>query len=572
MPRARRPWKVTRHDAIEKLDDNLWTVNGDLPGLPSARRRMFIVRRSTGDLLFAGAAIPLEESALAEVLAWGRPAVLVVPHHWHMIDADAFAKRLGLAVHGPEACATKTARRTTMAGSVETIARRSGGHHRDRRRGHNRRARLIVQRRRGAHQPARRGRHPEHAARYPQLVLSPVWSRRRPQGDHPLPPLLPPRPRRPPPATRTLVHPPQPLPPGPLPRPHSHGARARGPSIGSNHALTTRGPPAAQPAPLQVYRGGRGGAVEAAKGTPHLPPARAGMSEAGFRELRPLEQQYRRAESVGILPLMIDRSPVAPFRLKEFLSTGPAAKAKGSLSSSYAELTSLQGLAELDPTIMDRLGAWNGAYPLANGAPELREAIAGFLGLAAADVIVTNGADDAIDLVYRGLLGPGDVLSLVDPAYEPLRSLAQQRGARVIGVALDKSAGWKLGPAGWNQLLAERPGYVALNLPNNPTGWMPEPAELDDAVARARRADALVLFDEIYTSLDHHSPEPFRSMAARYPGTITVGSLSKAFGMPGLRIGWVASGSPGVIAASRPCACTATRSSPACRRRSPPWR
>ena len=122
MPRARRPWKVTRHDAIEKLDDNLWTVNGDLPGLPSARRRMFIVRRSTGDLLFAGAAIPLEESALAEVLAWGRPAVLVVPHHWHMIDADAFAKRLGLAVHGPEACATKTARRTTMAGSVETIS------------------------------------------------------------------------------------------------------------------------------------------------------------------------------------------------------------------------------------------------------------------------------------------------------------------------------------------------------------------------------------------------------------------------------------------------------------------
>ena len=111
----------------------------------------------------------------------------------------------------------------------------------------------------------------------------------------------------------------------------------------------------------------------------------------------------------------------------------------------------------------------------------------------------------------------------------------------MIGVALDESAGWSLGPAGWNRLLDERPGYVALNLPNNPTGWMPEPAELDDAVARARRADALVLFDEIYAGLDHQSPEPFRSMAARYPGTITVGSLSKAFGMPGLRsAGWPA--------------------------------
>jgi hypothetical protein len=116
----RRPWTVTSHDPIERLDDNLWTVEGDIPGGPG-RRRMFIAKRSDGRLLFAGAAIPLDEGALSEVTRWGRPSFLVVPHHWHMIDAHPFAARLGLAVFGPRACATKIARRTDLAGILEDL-------------------------------------------------------------------------------------------------------------------------------------------------------------------------------------------------------------------------------------------------------------------------------------------------------------------------------------------------------------------------------------------------------------------------------------------------------------------
>jgi hypothetical protein len=80
MPKAQRPWIVTRHDPIEKVDDNLWTVQGDVPGVP-IKRRMFIVKRTDGSLLFFGCAIPLEDALLAEIAAWGRPSILVVSRH-----------------------------------------------------------------------------------------------------------------------------------------------------------------------------------------------------------------------------------------------------------------------------------------------------------------------------------------------------------------------------------------------------------------------------------------------------------------------------------------------------------
>ena len=119
MARAPRPWTVTRHDPIEKLEDNLWTVNGDVPGAPF-HRRMSIVRRSDGTLLFFNA-VPLDDAALAEVTAWGKPAILVLPHDQHMIDARAFAEKLQLAVYGPKACEARIRARVEMAGTLDMI-------------------------------------------------------------------------------------------------------------------------------------------------------------------------------------------------------------------------------------------------------------------------------------------------------------------------------------------------------------------------------------------------------------------------------------------------------------------
>jgi hypothetical protein len=81
---------------------------------------MSIVKRSDGSLLFFNA-MPLEPAALEEVRGWGKPEVLVVPHDQHMIDADAFAKKLELAVYGPKECETKMRTRTEMTGMLEAL-------------------------------------------------------------------------------------------------------------------------------------------------------------------------------------------------------------------------------------------------------------------------------------------------------------------------------------------------------------------------------------------------------------------------------------------------------------------
>lgn len=119
MAKPPRPWIVTKHGPIEKLEDNLWVVEGGVPGLPFSRR-MSIVKRADGTLLFFNA-MPLEESALAEVKAWGKPAVLVVPHDAHMIDARSFSEKLGLKVYGPKECETKTRARAEMSGTLEAL-------------------------------------------------------------------------------------------------------------------------------------------------------------------------------------------------------------------------------------------------------------------------------------------------------------------------------------------------------------------------------------------------------------------------------------------------------------------
>jgi hypothetical protein len=114
-----RGWAVTPHGPLEKIDDNLWVVEGKLPGAP-IMRRMSIVKRSDGTLLFYHA-IPLEDSVLDEIRAWGKPAYLVVGHHQHMVDAHAMREKLGLKLYGPKESADKIKARTTFDGTFEDI-------------------------------------------------------------------------------------------------------------------------------------------------------------------------------------------------------------------------------------------------------------------------------------------------------------------------------------------------------------------------------------------------------------------------------------------------------------------
>ena len=121
MSKFARPWTVLPHGPLEKIDDNLWTVTGDLQWVPvHGIRRMSIVRRSDGSLLFFHA-IPLDEPTLAELTTWGKPAILVLPHDQHAIDARPFAEKLGLRVFGPKLNEKKLRARVDLDGTLEQL-------------------------------------------------------------------------------------------------------------------------------------------------------------------------------------------------------------------------------------------------------------------------------------------------------------------------------------------------------------------------------------------------------------------------------------------------------------------
>jgi hypothetical protein len=123
MARRPRPYLVSRHDPIERIDDNLWAVNGAVPDFPAGTgmdRRMSIVKLGDGRLVFHNA-VPLDDASLAQVMTLGKPAILIVPMHLHAIDAAGFRDRLGLQVFTSRVTMEKVRAIVPVAGAVEDL-------------------------------------------------------------------------------------------------------------------------------------------------------------------------------------------------------------------------------------------------------------------------------------------------------------------------------------------------------------------------------------------------------------------------------------------------------------------
>lgn len=114
-----RPWIVTPHKPIEKLEDNLWLVSGQVPGVP-LDRKMAIIRRADGSLLFFHA-VPVDDASLAQIRAWGKPEVLVIPHGQHGKDAAPFAQKLELKIYGPKEQEAALRKRWNLAGTIDQL-------------------------------------------------------------------------------------------------------------------------------------------------------------------------------------------------------------------------------------------------------------------------------------------------------------------------------------------------------------------------------------------------------------------------------------------------------------------
>jgi capreomycidine synthase len=199
---------------------------------------------------------------------------------------------------------------------------------------------------------------------------------------------------------------------------------------------------------------------------------------------------------------------------------------------SVAEFRAITGLelAELDAL------AFRDSRSL--GDPRLRAAIAGRWGDGDPErVMAANGSSEALFLVLSTLLRPGDEVVVQEPAYHSLVSIAGAMGCQVRAWPLRFEDGFRPDLDELEALLSGRTRMVVVNFPHNPTG-----VSLD-ADAAARLVDlvagtgAYLLWDAAFADLSYDRP-PLPDASTRYERAITFGTLSKAFGLPGLRVGW----------------------------------
>jgi aspartate/methionine/tyrosine aminotransferase len=189
-----------------------------------------------------------------------------------------------------------------------------------------------------------------------------------------------------------------------------------------------------------------------------------------------------------------------------------------------AKLDSLEGL---------RLG-----YSQADGTEELRAAISGlYEGTSDNNVIVTVGSSEANFITGWTLIQPGDRVAILSPLYRQTWGLAQNLGAEVATFDLKEELGWEPDPADIERAIAPGTRLVVVTNPNNPTGHVLSENARKAIVERTREVGAWLQADEVYVGAELDGEET-QSFWGTYDKVVVVSGLSKAYGLPGLRIGW----------------------------------
>jgi aspartate/methionine/tyrosine aminotransferase len=178
-------------------------------------------------------------------------------------------------------------------------------------------------------------------------------------------------------------------------------------------------------------------------------------------------------------------------------------------------------------------------YPQVNGTERLRERIAAlYPGARADNVLVTVGAAQANSMTCAALLHPGDEVVVVSPGYRQVWGLARNLGCAVKELVLRPERDWRPDLDELDALVGPRTRLMGIVNPSNPTGIVLTPAEMERMVAACARVGAWLHADEVYIGTERAGQEETPSFWGRYDRVVCTNSLSKAYGLAGLRIGW----------------------------------
>lgn len=175
------------------------------------------------------------------------------------------------------------------------------------------------------------------------------------------------------------------------------------------------------------------------------------------------------------------------------------------------------------------------------GTPALLEAIAGtYDTVDPQHVLVFAGAEEGMFWALKELLGPGDHAIVTVPNYQSMESLPLAAGAAVDGVVLRPEDGWALDLDALERMIRPETRVVAVNFPHNPTGAVPDRATMVRLAALCDEHDIRLFSDEVYRGLELDPSRTLPQAADLSESALSLNVMSKAYGLPGLRVGWIA--------------------------------
>ena len=239
-----------------------------------------------------------------------------------------------------------------------------------------------------------------------------------------------------------------------------------------------------------------------------------------------LERYFARWEFTA--PFLLSASDTEPLAMSKLLSLASpeTSNAWENLSLGYTESTGHPLLRQAIADLYAQTASEDGGAPPQAIAPD--------------DVLVFSCAEEAIYVSMRALLKPGDHIVCLWPSYQSLYDVARSVGAEVTMVELREEDGWAVSASAIQNAIRKNTSLVIINAPHNPTGSMPDHTTWRKIVKTVDKTGAILFADEVYRLLEHGEGGPLDTAASLSPRAISLGSVSKAFGLAGVRIGWIA--------------------------------
>lgn len=231
---------------------------------------------------------------------------------------------------------------------------------------------------------------------------------------------------------------------------------------------------------------------------------------------------------------------IQPFELERYFAKHEFS-ARYLLSSSDCESLSL--LEVLEGAHKERIELWIDlklGYTESSGHPVLRKAIADTYSGFAADEILVVVPEEGIFLSMHALLRPGDHVVCTFPGYQSLYEIARSIGCEISFWEPIEERGWAFDIDQLEGLLRPNTRLVVVNFPHNPTGFIPSVESYTSLVDLVSQRGIYLLSDEMYRFLEIDAGSTLPAGCELYPKAFSLSGLSKAYGLPGLRIGWIA--------------------------------